>query len=129
MLGVAILRYQQVLFQNYKECFDGSEVTGKGNDSTVQKQYVEERIEVELRSCRGKFIYDRIYNSVDLLNRPRHFSRSGSANSRLPMKIIKAIYMLGKTRKVRVFVWNGIRKNTPLSSKIHCYVKNTKGLD
>ena len=34
------------------ECFDGSEVTGKGNDSIVQKQYcvVEEIIEVELRS-------------------------------------------------------------------------------
>ena len=26
------------------------------------------------------------------------------------------------------FVWKSIRKNTPLSSEIHCYVKNRKGL-
>ena len=30
---------------------------------------------------------------------------------------------------MRVFVWKGIQKNTPLSSKIHCYVKNASGLD
>ena len=29
---------------------------------------------------------------------------------------------------MRLFVWKGILKNTPLSSKIHCYVKNTNGL-
>ena len=29
---------------------------------------------------------------------------------------------------MRVFVWKGIRKNTPLSSKIHCYVNNPNGL-
>ena len=29
---------------------------------------------------------------------------------------------------MRLFVWKGIRKNTPLSSEIHCYVKNRKGL-
>ena len=41
------------------ECFDGSEVTGKANNPIVQRQYcaVEEIIEVELRSRRGKFIY------------------------------------------------------------------------
>ena len=40
------------------EFFNGSEVTGKGNDSIVQKQYcvVEEIIEVELRSRRGKYL-------------------------------------------------------------------------
>ena len=43
------------------------------------------------------------------------------------MKKLKPL--LQKTRKVRVFVSKGIRKNTPLSSKIHCYVKNTNGLD
>ena len=42
------------------------------------------------------------------------------------MKKLKSL--LQKTRKVRVFVWKGIRKNTPLSSKIHCYVKNSLGL-
>ena len=29
---------------------------------------------------------------------------------------------------MRLFVWKGILKNTPLSSKIHCYVKNRNGL-
>ena len=61
------------------------------------------------------------------VNKVSQFSRCGRANSRLPMKKIKSL--LQKTRKVRVFVWKGIRKNTPLSSKFHCYVKNTSGLD
>ena len=41
-----------VSFVSELECFDGSEVTRKVNDSIVQKQYcvVEEIIEVELRS-------------------------------------------------------------------------------
>ena len=56
-----------------------------------------------------------------------HFSPRGRANSRLPMKKIKSLSQ--KTRKVRVFVWKGIRKNTPLSSKVHCYIRNTNGLD
>ena len=49
------------------ECFDGSEVTAReGNDLVVQKENcaVEEIKEVELRSRRGKFIYNRTYNSV-----------------------------------------------------------------
>ena len=29
---------------------------------------------------------------------------------------------------MRPFVWKGILKNTPLSSKIHCYIKNRNGL-
>ena len=75
----------------------------------------------------GKITYNRTYNSVGL-NEVSQFSRCGRANSRLPMKKIKSL--LQKTRKVRVFVWKGIRKkNTPLWSKIHCYVKNTNGLD
>ena len=43
------------------------------------------------------------------------------------MKKLKSL--LQKTRKMRVFVWESIRKNTLLSSKIHCYVNNTNGLD
>ena len=58
-------------------------MTGKGNDSIVQEQscVVEEKIEVELRSCSGKFIYNRTYNFIGL-NRVSHFSRRGRANSR-----------------------------------------------
>ena len=97
-------------------------MTGKGNDSIAQKQncVVEEIKEVGLRSRRGKFIYNRAYNSFGL-NKVSHFS--------LPMKKLRS--SLQKTRKVRVFVWKGIRKNTQLSSKFHSYVKNTKsnGLD
>ena len=110
------------------ECFDGSEVkTRKGNELVVQKEncVVEEIKEVELRSRLGKFIYNRTYNSVGL-NKVSHFSRRGRA-PRLPLKKLKSL--LQKTRKVRGFVWKGIRKNTPLSSKIHCYVNNGNGLD
>ena len=39
------------------------------------------------------------------------------------------IFVTENTRKVRVFVWKGIRENTALSSKIHCYVNNANGLD
>ena len=82
--------------------FDGSEVTGKGNDSIAQKQncVVKEIKEVELRSHRGKFIYNRTYNSVGLNIKVSHFSRRGRAPSRLPMKKLKSL--LQKTRKVRV---------------------------
>ena len=73
----------------------------------------------------GKFIYNRIYNYVGL-NKVSQFSRCGRANGRLPMKKIKSL--LQKTRKVKVFVWKGIRKNTPLSSNIQRYVKNANGL-
>ena len=86
---------------------------------------MEEIKEAELRSRRGKFIYNRTYNPVGL-NKVSHFSRRGRAPSRLPMKKLKSL--LKKTRKVRLFVWKGILKNTPLSSKIHCYVKNRNGL-
>ena len=108
--------------------FDVSEVTtGKGNESIVLKEncFVEEIKEVELRSRRRKFIYNRTYNPVGL-NKVSHFSRRGRAPSRLPMKKLKSL--LKKTRQVRLFVWKGILKITPLSSKIHCYVKNRKGL-
>ena len=128
MLGVGILHYQQVCFQNLIECFDGSEVTGKGNDSIAQKQncVVEEIKEVGLRSRRGKFIYYGTYNSVDL-NKVSHFSRPGRAPRRLSMKNFKNS-LSQKTRKVRVFEWKGIRKNTQSSSKFHCCLKNTNGL-
>ena len=46
--------------------------------------------------------------------------------SRLPMKKLKSL--LKRTRKVKLIVWKGILKNTPLSSKIHRYVKNRNGL-
>ena len=96
--------------------------TTKGNESIVQKQnrFVEEIKDVELRSRRGKFIYNRTYNPVGL-NKVSHFSRRGLVRSRLPMKKLKSL--LKKTRKMRLFVWKGILKNTPLSSKIHCSLK------
>ena len=39
---------------------------------------MEEIKEVELRSCRGKFIYNRTYNPVSL-NKVSHFSPRGRA--------------------------------------------------
>ena len=97
--------------------------TRKGNEPIVQEEncFVEEVKEVELRSRRGKFICDRTYNPVGL-NKVSHFSRRGRAPSRQLKSLLK------KTRRVKLFVWKGILKNTPLSSKIHCYVKNRNGL-
>ena len=48
-------------FVSELECFDGSEVTGKGNDSIVQKQncVIEEVKELEFLFVHGKFIYYR----------------------------------------------------------------------
>ena len=124
MLCVGILHYQQVLCQ---EGLNVSEVTTRKVMTIVQKEnfFVEEIKEVELRSRRGKFIYNRTYNPVGW-NKVSHFSRRDRAPSRLPMKKLKSL--LKKTRKVRRFVWKGILKNTPLSSKIYCYVKNRNGL-
>ena len=68
---------------------------------------MEEIEEVELRSGRGKFIYNRTYNPVGL-NKTNIFSRRGRAPSRLPMKKLKSL--LKKTRIVRLFVWKGILK-------------------
>ena len=81
MLGVGILHYQQVLCYNISLFFDVSEVTTrKGNESIVQKEncFVEEIKEVELRSCRRKFTYNRTYNPVGL-NKVSHFSRRSHA--------------------------------------------------
>ena len=86
--------------------------TRKGNESVLRKEncFVGEIKEVELRSCRGKFICNRTYNPVGL-NKVSHFSRRGRTPSRLPMKKLKSL--LKKTQKVRLFVWRGILKNTP----------------
>ena len=111
------------------ECFDGSEVTTReGNELVVQKEncVMEEIKEVEMRSRRGKFIDNRTYNSIGL-NQVSHFSQRSHAPSRLRMNKLKCLVQ--KTRKVALFVWKSIRKNTPLSSEIHCYVKNGKGLN
>ena len=81
--------------------------------------------EVELISRRRKFIYNKTYNPVGSF-KVNHFSRRDPAPSRLPMKKLKS--WLKKTRTVKLFVWKGILKNTPLSSKIHCYFKNRNGL-
>ena len=64
--------------------------TRKGNESIVQKEncFVEEIKEVELRSRRGKFIYNRTYNPV-ALNKVSNFSRRGRAPSRLTGEEIK----------------------------------------
>ena len=86
------------------ECFDGSQVTTReGNELFVKKEncVVEEIKQIELRSRRGKFIYNRTCNSVGL-NEVSHFSRHDRAPSRLPIKKLKSL--LQKTQKVRLFV-------------------------
>ena len=81
-----------------------SYVAGEGVELVVHKESVvaEEIKEVELRSRRVQFIYDRNYNRTGL--KPR-----GHVPSRLPVKKLRRL--LHKRRKVRVFVRNGIRNN------------------
>ena len=71
---------------------------------TVHKEsvVVEEIKKVELRSRRAQFIFDRNYNQIGL--QPR-----GHAPTRLPVKKLRRL--LHKRRKVRLFVWKGVRKN------------------
>ena len=81
-----------------KSVFYVSEVTTrKGNESIVQEEncFVEEIKEVELRSRREKFIYNRTYNPVGL-NKVSHFSRRGGVPSRLTDEEIK-IFVLENT--------------------------------
>ena len=51
---------------------------------------MEEIKEVELRSRRGKFIYNKTYNPVGS-NKVYHFPRRGRAPSKLPMKKLKSL--------------------------------------
>ena len=64
-----------------RECTDVCDVAGEGMELTVHKEsvVVEEIKEVELRSRRAQFIYDRNYNRIEL-------RRRGHAPSRLPVK-------------------------------------------
>ena len=89
-----------------KKCTDASYVAGEGVELTVHKKgvVVEEIGEVQLRSRRAQFIYDRNYNRIGL--HPR-----GHAPSRLPVKKLRRL-LHHKKRIVRVFVWKGILKNT-----------------
>ena len=86
-----------------RECTYVSYIAGEGVELTVHKEgvVVEEIKEVELRSRRAQFIYDRNYNRIEL-------RRRGHAPSRLPVKKLRRL--LHKRRKVKGFVWKGIRK-------------------
>ena len=93
-----------ILSKFSKKCTDVSYVAGEGVELTVHKKsvLVEEIEEVQLRSRRAQFIYDRNYNRIGL-------QPSGQAPSRLPVKKLRRL--LHKKRKVRVFVWMGILEN------------------
>ena len=69
--------------------------------------FLEEIKEVELRSLRGKFIYTRTYNPVDL-NKVSRFSGRGHAPSRLPMNKLKSLFIAGMTINVNI---NRIARN------------------
>ena len=81
-----------------------SYVARGGVELTVHKEsvVVEEIKEVELRFRRGQFIHDRNYTRIGL--QPRGHVPSG-------LSVKKLRHLLHKRRKVRVFVWKGIRKN------------------
>ena len=72
------------------------------------------------------FLWNELTVLWNDLTMERNDRLSSCALSSLPMNKLKSL--LQKTRKVMLFVWKSIWKNTPLSSEIHCYVKNRKGL-
>ena len=82
---------------------------------------------IELRSRHAKFIFKK--NNSRVGYRENRFRvcefRRGRAPSRIPVKKLKRLSQ--KARKIRVFVWKCIRKNTPLSSKIHGYLGCASG--
>ena len=82
---------------------------------------------IELRSRHAKFIFKKNNSRVGYReNRFRACEfRRGRAPSRIPVKKLKRLSQ--KARKIRVFVWKCIRKNTPLSSKIHGYLGCASG--
>ena len=98
-----IVHFQQVLLGDVVMLVY-SYVAGEGVELTVHKEsvVVEEIKEVQLRSRRVQFIYDRNYNLIGL--QPR-----GHVPNRLPVKKLRRL--LHKRRKVRTFLWRGIRKN------------------
>ena len=109
--SVENVHYQQVL------CSDVSYVAGERVELSVHKEtvVVEEIKEVKLRSRYAQFIYDANDDRIRL-------QRRGHAPSRLRVKKLRRL--LHKKREVRAFVWKGIcRQNTPVSSKIYCYIK------
>ena len=89
-----------------------SYVAGEGVELTVHKEsvVVEEIKEVELRSRRAQFIYDRNYNRIGL--QPR-----GHAPSRLSVKKLRPLLL--KKRKVRVFVWRVLFLTIPLHPQLN----------
>ena len=105
MLCVGILHYQRVFLF---ECFDGSEVaTREGNELVIQKEncVVEEIKEAELRSRRGKFIYNRVnyifgmtdYHKIEIvIQNSRCFQnlhKSGAAKKYLGYKRFEILYL------------------------------------
>ena len=124
-----VIIYFAVMYMNYpqcgdcalsasfvKECSDVSYVTGERVELTVHKEtvVVEEIKEVELRSRYAQFIYDGNDDRI-------HLQRRGHVPSRLPVKKLRRL--LHKKREGRAFLWKGIWQNTPVSSKIYCYIK------
>ena len=102
ILGVEIVHFSKF----WSECTDISYVAGERVELTVHKESVfeEEIKEVELRSRRAQFIYDRNCNRIGL----QLSGRLGHAPSRLLVKKLR--HLLHKRTKVMVFVWKGIRK-------------------
>ena len=70
-------------------------------DNRKENCFVGEIKEVELRSLRGKFIYNRTYNPVGL-NKVSHFSGRGRAPSRLPINTLKSLFTACKTINVNI---------------------------
>ena len=95
-----IVHFQQVLLGDVVMLVY-SYVAGEGVELTVHKEsvVVEKLKEVELRSRRAQLFMTEIIIELGHSHAP----------SRLPVKKLRRL--LHKRRKVRLFVWKGVRKN------------------
>ena len=101
-----VIIYFAMLYMNYPRCGDCGFSASFISECTLmlvpllekvlhkESVVVEEIKEVELRSLRAQFVYDRNYNRTGL-------QPQGHAPSRLPVKKLRRLLL--KTRKVRVF--------------------------
>ena len=101
-------------------------ILDKANDLTVHV-YNDIQVTINItentRSRYSKYVYYN-YRHVKLRTHGRVFKHD-RAPSRIPVQTLKSLK--NKSRKLRQFVYKVVRLNIPKSSKVHSYIKCSKG--
>ena len=117
---ILYLRVLSVLSTQMSDVLEKCEVFEKALQLSVHDQHdalVKIKYRKEFRSRYAKFVS---FND----NRECHVPsrRCDREPSRIPVKKLKSLSQ--KSRKLRLFVWERVLKQTPLSSKLHRYIKS-----